>query len=335
MVNPSILITGILALASVALGHGAAETEAGIEARNIHVANARRSLEACQNKLKARNVENRRKIKRDAFVKRYQKQNQKRAATATAVAAATTVDPFNGAIPTCVLAPEEEIGPYYLSGELIRDDVREDEPGVDMLLDVQVFDVSTCEVIPNVMLDFWSCNSTGVYSGFSAENTLGETQLRGLVESDEDGIVQVLTKFPGHYDGRATHLHLIAHIGGSISSTGTYSGGTVPHIGQVFFEQSLISEVEATSPYNTNTVAITLNSVDRVFTEQASVTAGYSDVVTIEKLGSALSDGLLGAISIGLDLTANKSTGTGSGTGTGTGTGAGGAATGGMGGPPS
>lgn len=134
---------------------------------------------------------------------------------------------------------------------------------------------------------------------------------------------------------RATHLHLIAHIGGSISSAGTYSGGTIPHIGQVFFEQSLISEVEATSPYNTNTVAITLNSVDRVFTEQASVTAGYSDVVTIKKLGSALSDGLLGAISIGLDLTANKSTGSGSGTGTGTGTGTGGAPTGGMGGPPS
>lgn len=92
---------------------------------------------------------------------------------------------------------------------------------------------------------------------------------------------------------RATHLHLIAHIGGSISSAGTYSGGTIPHIGQVF-SSSPSSVKSKQPPYNTNTVAITLNSVDRVFTEQASVTAGYSDVVTIKKLGSALSDGLLG-----------------------------------------
>lgn len=41
-----------------------------------------------------------------------------------------------------------------LSGELIRSDVRETQPSVDLLLDVQVFDVKTCKVLPNIYLDF-------------------------------------------------------------------------------------------------------------------------------------------------------------------------------------
>ncbi|KAL7269944.1 hypothetical protein RUND412_007367 [Rhizina undulata] len=217
-------------------------------------------------------------------------------------------DPFNGVIPTCVLAPEEEVGPYYVSGKLIRDDIRESEPGIDFLIDIQVFDVNICEVVPNVMLDFWNCNSTGVYSGYSAENTEGLIFLRGLVASNSDDIVQLTTIFPGHYSGRATHLHIVAHTGGSILENSTYSGGTVPHVGQIFFPQDVITAVEATSPYDTNTVAITLNSVDRVFSQQAQLTDGYNDTVTIEYLGDSLEDGLFGYISLGLDLTASYST---------------------------
>ncbi|KAL7266103.1 hypothetical protein RUND412_011364, partial [Rhizina undulata] len=175
----------LLSSGSLTLAHGASEPEAGLAARQARVQNGRRSLESCQNKLKAGSLrfrQARRKAKRDKFVKRYSEANK------IAKRATTTSDPFNGVITTCVLAPEEEVGPYYVSGELIRDDIRESEPGIDFLIDIQVFDVNTCEVVPNVMLDFWNCNSTGVYSGYSAENTEGLTFLRGLVASDSDGI---------------------------------------------------------------------------------------------------------------------------------------------------
>ncbi|KAL7270996.1 hypothetical protein RUND412_006283 [Rhizina undulata] len=338
MVKISAIFSTLLLLSSgsLTLAHGAGESDAAIVARQSYINKARRSLESCQNKLKARHVQSRearRKAKRDEFVQKY---NQaKRSLDKVVERATSTTDPFNGVIPTCVLAPEEEVGPYYLSGELIRDDIREDEPGIDLLLDVQVFDVSTCEVLPDIMLDFWNCNSTGVYSGFEAENTLGETQLRGLVASDSDGIVQLTTIFPGHYSGRATHLHIVAHLDGSILSDGTYSGGTIPHVGQIFFPQDTITAVEATSPYDQNTIEITLNSVDRVYTEQASLTTGYTDIVTIGYLGDTLEDGLLGYISLGLDLTQNYSTDfstgdTGSGGDAGAGSGAGGAPGGGM-----
>ncbi|KAL7270995.1 hypothetical protein RUND412_006282 [Rhizina undulata] len=307
MVKATALFSTLLLLSasSLILAHGAGESEAGLAARHEHVKNGRRSLESCQNKLEARHLQSRqahRKAKRDEFVKRYNEANK------VVKRATTTSNPFNGVIPTCVLAPEEEVGPYYVSGELVRDDIREDEAGIDLLLDVQVFDVNTCEVVPDVMLDFWNCNSTGVYSGYSAENTEGLTFLRGLVASDSDGIVQLTTIFPGHYSERATHLHIVAHYGGSTLANGTYSGGTVPHVGQVFFPQDVITAVEATSPYDTNTVAITLNSVDRVYTEQAQLTDGYNDTVTIEYLGDSLEDGLFGYISLGLNLTASYST---------------------------
>lgn len=97
MVNTSFLITGILALATslpLAVGH---EVDGGADlaARDLHVANAR-------------HIMNTRKAKRDEFVKRYTETNN------IARRAISTSDPFNGAITTCVLAPEEEIGPHYI-----------------------------------------------------------------------------------------------------------------------------------------------------------------------------------------------------------------------------
>lgn len=64
---------------------------------------------------------------------------------------------------SCILVPETTEGPYYVAGELIRSDLREKETqkGIDLILDIQVIDVSTCKPIPNVMVDVWAANATG------------------------------------------------------------------------------------------------------------------------------------------------------------------------------
>jgi hypothetical protein len=47
---------------------------------------------------------------------------------------------------TCaVLNPEGEVGPFYVEGEYVRSDVRDDEPGVEVIAEIQLIDVSTCE----------------------------------------------------------------------------------------------------------------------------------------------------------------------------------------------
>lgn len=116
---------------------------------------------------------------------------------------------------TCVLAEDVTQGPYYVTGELIRNNVVESQEGVPLYLDVQLVDSSTCEPVPEVYIDLWHCNATGVYSGIVANgngnsadsSNLNTTFLRGVQKTGEDGVVQFQTIFPGHYTSRATHIH--------------------------------------------------------------------------------------------------------------------------------
>ncbi|BAE60181.1 unnamed protein product [Aspergillus oryzae RIB40] len=50
--------------------------------------------------------------------------------------------------------------------------------------------------------------------------------------------------------------------------TGLYDSKT-SHVGQIFFDQDLISVVEETSPYSTNTQELTTNAVDSILAEEA------------------------------------------------------------------
>lgn len=107
---------------------------------------------------------------------------------------------------SCILQPETTEGPYFVNGELIRTNIVEDQQGVPLFLDVQLLDTSTCEPIPAVFVDFWHCNATGVYSGVSASgngnsvndtSNLDATFLRGIQQTDGNGVVQIETIFPG------------------------------------------------------------------------------------------------------------------------------------------
>lgn len=90
---------------------------------------------------------------------------------------------------TCALVPETTIGPYYVLGEYVRSDITDGQVGVPMHMDLQFVDVTTCLPVPQMAADVWHANSTGFYSGVSAENTLDEIFLRGAQISDEEGVV--------------------------------------------------------------------------------------------------------------------------------------------------
>lgn len=106
---------------------------------------------------------------------------------------------------SCVLQPEVTQGPYYVDGELVRTNMVEDQEGVPLYLDVQLVDTSTCEPVTATFVDFWHCNSTGVYSGVNAAgngnedeiSNLDETFLRAIQPTDINGVVQMETIFPG------------------------------------------------------------------------------------------------------------------------------------------
>jgi protocatechuate 3,4-dioxygenase beta subunit len=214
---------------------------------------------------------------------------------------------------TCTLNPEGETGPFWVSGELVRTDILEDEPGIPVVIEYQFVDVSTCQPIADLYANTWSCNATGVYSGVSGNNgnaddetILQKTFLRGVGKTDEDGVVTFKTLFPGHYSGRTTHHHIIAHLNATLLPNNTLTGGSVPHIGQLFWDQDLIYAVEATEPYNTNTVAITTNEEDRVFSDETSGTTS-DPVFNYVYLGDSLEHGLLGWVTVAVDLSAEYS----------------------------
>ena len=85
-----------------------------------------------------------------------------------------------------------------------------------MTLAIQVVDYKTCKVVPDAYVDIWSSNSTGIYVGVQGYPGMGDpkdasilkgTTLRGVQPTDGHGIASFDSTFPGHYDGRATHIH--------------------------------------------------------------------------------------------------------------------------------
>ncbi|KAF7346952.1 Aromatic compound dioxygenase [Mycena venus] len=214
---------------------------------------------------------------------------------------------------SCVLAPEVTQGPYLVDGEYVRWDIREDTDGIDTYVDVQLIDIATCKPVPNVYIDFWHANATGVYSGIVANgngvgtqdaSNLNTTFLRGIQATDQDGVAQWLTVFPGHYTGRTPHIHILAHQNATVFNNGTVGSGNASHVGQFFMDQSLISEVETTAPYASNAQTLTTNEEDSILAQEAGTIDPMLEYVL---LGDKIADGLMMWAAMGIETSAEYS----------------------------
>lgn len=202
---------------------------------------------------------------------------------------------------TCTLVPETIIGPYYVEGERIRTDLTDGQQGTATHLDFQFIDINTCEPIPDLIIDVWHANALGVYSGVSAKDQggLNSTFGRGVQKTDEEGVAQFDTIFPGHYVGRTNHFHVMSTTGARILENGTFEGGTAQHIGQAYFDEALIRAVEAGEPYVQNKQPVTSNAEDEYSADGA--TPEYDPCMKHVFLGENPSDGLLLWTTIGID----------------------------------
>jgi hypothetical protein len=140
----------------------------------------------------------------------------------------------------------------------------------------------------------------------SDKPNLNKAFLRGIQETDSDGVVQFDTNFPGHYVGRATHLHIITHVEDTkAKENNTIWNLRVRHIGQAFFDQTLINAIEATVPYSTNRQARTANNNDAILIQE---TANNADpFFEYVQLGTNLKDGVFGWFSFGVNMTYSRS----------------------------
>ncbi|KLO08582.1 aromatic compound dioxygenase [Schizopora paradoxa] len=213
---------------------------------------------------------------------------------------------------TCVTAPEIEEGPFYVNDELVRTDMREDQAGVDLNLDVVIIDSSTCKPVPDALVELWSANATGIYGAFehsavgrNPPMSSSNTWLRGGFPTDDGGSVELRTVYPGFYPGRTVHVHVMVHTGWRAFDNGTFDShsGRLTHIGQFFFEEEWNDRVIETTHYHNNKSRRTYNLEDHDF-NRASI-AGSSAIVHLDLAGDAVEDGLLGFITVAVDLSAN------------------------------
>lgn len=203
----------------------------------------------------------------------------------------------------CTLTVEQEEGPYYLDLEKVRKNVTEGKAGLRLDLHVTIVDSSSCKPIEGVAVDIWHCDAVGVYSGFSGEGTSGKSFLRGVRLTDAGGLASFRTIYPGWYRGRATHIHLKAHVGGTAAS-GRYRGGHVAHTGQLFFSDATTDRVARLSPYTRNATTRTRNAVDRVYTDEH----GASTILTLKRRkAGTIKSGFVAAITLGIDPDATPS----------------------------
>jgi protocatechuate 3,4-dioxygenase beta subunit len=198
------------------------------------------------------------------------------------------------AVKTCLrLMPEQEEGPFYVDLGKVRANIVEGQAGVPLDLRVRVIDHERCEPVADAAVDIWQCNASGVYSDEQSEGTVGQTYLRGIQFTDSAGYADLKTIYPGHYQGRATHIHVKVHIGGKRSKT-SYRGGHVCHTGQLLFDEAVNDSVYATSPYDASTVARVPNTQDRVYSQQGGKRS-------MPKLGGSVESGITAKIALGVD----------------------------------
>jgi len=237
---------------------------------------------------------------------------------------------------TCVLAPEVTEGPYYHeAGHPIRQNIAEYQDGLLLLLDIGVIDVETCKPLPNVLVDIWQANATGHYAGHpdphpdhvNAKPQVGgrragllppfprtnqeETFLRGAWPTDENGVAQFTTIFPGYYTGRATHVHAKVFTEWAPHSNGSFSGSRLVHTGQFFFDDNINLVVDKMHPYTENPIVNTHGRTRNwrdslnIFEDAAGPEGKYNPVFTLHMLGGVVRQGFVGYITMGVNASVN------------------------------
>ncbi|MDT7844584.1 intradiol ring-cleavage dioxygenase [Streptomyces justiciae] len=201
----------------------------------------------------------------------------------------------------CVLNAEVTEGPYSLDGALVREDIREDKEGFEVQYTFTVVDVGNdCAPLADALVEIWHCDHLGEYSGFVGGNGHTEddngTFLRGGQMTDENGQCSITSIWPGHYVSRAVHVHMRVHTDVTLTDD-SYTGGEIIHTGQLFFDQDINTEVQATSPYTENTTQETLLENDSIYDDGGA----SSGLLTLIALGSSVSDGYAATLTVGVN----------------------------------
>lgn len=210
--------------------------------------------------------------------------------TGTTTSTASTTTGTAMATPgSCVLIPQETVGPYPLFNDIAsaaayqREDVTEGKTGVPLRLTLNIVNVNNqCAPILTAMVYVWHCDKDGYYSGYnqSGADLRGQTFLRGVQATDTNGRVTFNTIYPGWYPGRATHIHFRVYLALDLQATS-----------QLAFPNAVTSAVYSTPLYVGKGQNPTLPTSDGIFSDGVTyqmctvtanaATGGYDAELTV------------------------------------------------------
>ena len=182
----------------------------------------------------------------------------------------------SGAV-SCVLAPEQTEGPYYIAGEKVRRNITEGRSGRPLTLRLAVVDASTCKPIKGAAVDVWHCDALGNYSGVDGN---GGTFMRGVQRTNAQGVAIFRTVYPGWYQSRTVHIHVKVHV-----------RGNVVHTGQLYFPDRVTDAVYRKSPYAGRPNRDVRNTADAIYRN-----GGKRSLLGLNRNGS----GYIGTIRMGV-----------------------------------
>jgi protocatechuate 3,4-dioxygenase beta subunit len=163
---------------------------------------------------------------------------------------------------------EQDEGPYHRDAQPERRDVVEDRDGVTLQLGIRLAEFGN-RPVAEAIVEIWQCDALGRYSGFPPPDSSSavvtaataprgtyladQTFLRGRQRTDDAGMVEFRTIYPGWYPGRTVHIHLMVHTAGRVLTS------------QLYFPDETSDEVMTRVPYARRRGRDTTNDTDEIF----------------------------------------------------------------------
>jgi len=199
---------------------------------------------------------------------------------------------------SCRLWPEQTEGPYHRPRHPERRDITEDRVGLALRIGLRLVDAQTAAPLAGVPVEVWHADHEGRYSGFAPFTPSpgevvtsksvpleivapSETFLRGTQHTDDEGICDFETIYPGWYASRTVHIHAAAQL------------ATGRAVTQLYFPDELTDQVFACPPYADRPPRDTTNATDSIFADDGRRTV-------MQLTGDAI-DGLTGVLCVALE----------------------------------
>lgn len=232
------------------------------------------------------------------------------APTATATATPTaTPTPTPTATPDVPVAeiPDETAGPYPADGSngidvlddsgIVRSDIRSSfgssatvADGIPLTVALTVRDAATGAALPGRGVYLWHCDRDGNYSLYS-RGLENENYLRGVQETDANGVVRFTTIYRACYMGRWPHIHFEVYE----SVAGAVADRPIAKTSQLALPAETNDAVYSTAGYEQS-----VRNVSELSLQSDNVFGDDGGVFQIATMSGSVAEGFTAALTVGV-----------------------------------